>query len=573
MEDKSLRERIAAWIAGNPKRNIPIEVSLPVQSTPALAEAIIENAEAETLPARIPENNFAGNPIFSISYSGEKNLGELGPVIDYRPNFEILRFRSWQSFLESEITQMVIRKYLLWVLGSGLKLKTAPAKLVLKSEGITVDAEEFNDITEARFEVYANSTAPDFADMQNLHKIGRICLKNAIIGGDVLVILRYQNDNITVQLIDGSQVRAPLMSAAENAAATARGNTIKNGVEVSAKGEHIAYYVAKPNTFYQFDRIEAKSGGPGLTQAFLVYGMEYRLDYVRGLPMIAAVLETLKKLDRYKEATVASAEERQKIAYYIQHGIGSTGENPLAKQITRAFKTDITEDLPVDIDGNQLANKIAVSTNKQVFNMPNDSKLESLESTNELHFKDFYSVNIDLVCAALMIPPNVALSKYDSNFSASRAALKDWEHTIRVSRDDFATQFYKRIYDYWLEIQILNNKIQAPGFMMGRLRNLRTVIDAYKTATFLGPNVPHIDPLKEVKAEREKLGPLGNSIPLTTVEAATEAVNGGNSDENMEQFAEELAQADELGIFKYIPSATTGEPAQNPPEGDPPPTD
>jgi hypothetical protein len=60
------------------------------------------------------------------------------------------------------------------------------------------------------------------------------------------------------------------------------------------------------------------------------------------------------------------------------------------------------------------------------YNMPRDSELKEVQSKNELYFKDFYTVNVDLVCSSINMPPEVAMSKYNSNYSASRAALKDW---------------------------------------------------------------------------------------------------------------------------------------------------
>ena len=49
-----------------------------------------------------------------------------------------------------------------------------------------------------------------------------------------------------------------------------------------------------------------------------------------------------------------------------------------------------------------------------------------------------------------------------------------------------------------------------------------------KNVEFVGEMFPHIDPLKEVKAERAKLGPRYRNVPLTTHERATRAL--GNSD-------------------------------------------
>lgn len=494
--------------------------------------------------------NFSGKALFAVSYTGEKNLGELGPIVDYRPDYDLLRLRSWQSYLESEISQIVINKFTLWVIGSGLKLKAQPNKTALATEGVIINSEAFNEQAESRWWVYSNSKLCDYKGMETLHDIAKKAEKNSIIGGDVLVVLRLQNGNVTVQLIDGAHLRQPFYSSPEIEAATIKGNIIRNGVELSPTGEHVAFYVMKPNAVMETYRIEAK-GVTGITQAFLVYGLEYRLDNVRGLPLISAVLESTKKLERYKEATLGSAEERQKIAYSIEHNEISDGENPLQKQLAKAFNADInTDDLPIDVNGVHLSNTVAATTGKQAINMPRGASLKTLESKNELYFKDFYSVNIDLICAALGVPPNVAMSKYDSNFSASRAALKDWEHTLNVRGAEFANNFYKKIYDFWLEIEILKNKIQAPYFIIALNQKNEFVLSAYKACRFIGPAVPHIDPLKEVKAEREKLGSRGASIPLTTVEDATEALNGGDSDSNMEQFSEELKEAKRLEIFQ-----------------------
>lgn len=508
-----------------------------------------------------------GSPLFTVSYDGEKNLGEIGPIKEYTLDYAALRLRSWQSYLESEITQTVLNKFRIWVIGSGLKLQSDPVKKVLESENIKIKPEEFNEITEARFRIYSRSRQSDYSSMGNLQIGAHTAFINSIIGGDVLVVLRYVNDEVKYQLIDGAHVVSPMINSHEVSAVKTRGNVIKNGIELSPKGEHIAYFVKSSKDLFSIERIPARGEKSGKLMAYLVYGMKYRLDNHRGMPLIATVLETIKKLERYKEATVGSAEERQKIAYSIEHQQFSTGESPLTKNLAKAYDLDggLNNDLPVDVNGNKLADTVSVSTNKQAFNMPIGASLKILESKNELYFKDFYSTNINLICAAIGIPPEVALSKYDSNFSASRAALKDWEHTINVTRIHFAFQFYQPFYNLWLETEILKMKITAPGYLKGIMDKNNMVLDAYQNARFVGANVPHIDPLKEVNAERAKLGAKAINIPLTTVEAATEALNGGDSDSNIEQFAEELAESERLGL-KEVPvvvAGTNSDPAED----------
>lgn len=477
--------------------------------------------------------------IFTFSYDGEKTPGEIGIIKEYDLDYAALRARSWQSYLESEITQDIIKRFATWVIGGGLKLQSEPIELLLENSGIQLDVQSFSKLVEAKFNLLAKSEMIDHAQLDNLNRLAKTAFINAIVGGDVLIIQRIVNGKLTEQLIDGSHVMNPWINSEEVRKDINAGFTVKNGIVTGKRGEHIAYYVR--GTDGDFTRIKSKIKIKGtksfLHQAFLVYGLKYRLNDNRGIPLIAAVLETLKKLDRYKEATVGSAEEAAKIAYFIEHGNNSTGESPLTQNIVAGLGLD---NPTLKDDGLQVANKIAATTNKQVFNMIPDSVLKTLNHTAEIHFKEFYTTNINIICAAIEIPPEVALMKYDSNFSASRAALKDWEHTISVNRGDMSFGFYQKIYSFWLSNEVLNNRVKAPGYIESLISGDTELRESYENARFVGAGVPHIDPLKEVNAERAKLGPLGANTPLTTVEAATEAVNGGDFDSNSKQFLREV---------------------------------
>lgn len=503
-------------------------------------------AKVDTLQAEAHLRGGFYRPLLSISFDGEKNLGELGAVTKYHLDYQALRYRSWESYLSSEITQTVINKQVNWVIGNGLKLQSEPVELVLQSEGINNNKlKEFSNLAEARFKLFTDSKKTDYSHLKSLQKLAKVAYKNAKIGGDCLTILRLEKGFLNVQLVDGSHIKTPLFSDHKKKALE-RNNTIVNGVELDSKGRHVAYYVQVGAE--DVKRILAKESKHGREMAFLVYGSEYRIDDNRGLPVMSGVLEALKKLDRYKEAAVGTAEETAKVAYTIEHESFSTGENPLQKALVDAHNVDSKQDVPLDVQGKAMAKEIAISTTKQVFNMPNGAKLNTLDTSNNLHFKEFYGVNFVGICAAVGIPPEVALGKYDSNFSASRAALKDWEHTLQLERKEFSDQFYQKIYNFWLDFQILFGKLQAPGYLLGLKDGNDMVVDSYRNSRFVGAIIPHIDPLKEVQAERLKLGTAGAHLPLTTAEAATEALNGGASVSNMVKFGVELAAAEKGGI-------------------------
>lgn len=515
----------------------------------------------ETLKQPVADFSTSGEsrPLMVLSFTGEKNLGEMGPAIDYRLDYSTLRIRSWQSQLESDICKTVIKRFVTWVVGDGLKLQSEPSDVVLKSEGVTINKQAFSDAVEARFGIFKKSKTSDYSEMNNIDLIAAAAFKNAIVGGDVLVIQRFDGENVNIQLVDGCHVQSPTLGSEWFPTALANGSSIINGIEISEKGKHIAFYVriySANRTFLRYDRIPARSNESGLQTAFMVYGSKHRLDNIRGLPLLAACLETAKKMERYKEAVLGSAEEISKFIYQVVHEAYSDGSNPLGDRLMEAsgFETDKLE-IPRDVAGKEIAKSVAASTNKQAINMPVGSKLEPVTNNNPMMFRDFYAVNTDLLCATVGIPPNVAMSKYDDSFSASRAAIKDWEHTLIIERNNFAFEFYEPVYAFWLDIEILKNKIQAPGYVLARRQNNTMALDAFRRTRWIGSQVPHIDPEKEVIAERLKLGSSAEAIPLTTVEASTEALNGGEYSSNVVQFGKELSVSKNNGI--EIPIKTT----------------
>jgi capsid protein len=500
--------------------------------------------------------------IGSLGYDGEKTPGEIGPIKSYFPDYVALRERSWQLFLESEVAQITINNFITWVIGDGLKIQSEPARDLIEEEIGPFNAQEFSKSFESRFGLFAGSRMADYADMVNLHMIEGEAFKNAIIGGDCLVILRLVDGVVKVELVDGCHVQSPIQGSDFYPGELPNGNKIVHGIELNARKQHVAYYVRKDYRTLEYQRIKARETDGDALMAFMVYGNKYRLDNHRGMPLLSVMFETAKKLERYKEATVGSAEERQKIVMAVEHDIFSTGENPLLSQTVLARDVGNTLNkglVPRDSFGEEIANRMAVTTKKQVYNLPLGAHLKALESKNELYFKDFYTTNIMLFTACAGIPYEVAMSKYDSNYSASRGAIKDWAHKLKVRRSHFSFQFMKPISEFCLEVWCFQKKIkQYAKYIRARALGDRMLMEAFRRCRFVGPNVPEIDAEKEVKAARLKLGDAGASMPMATLEQVTEDLGGGDSEANLEQYAQELKRSKSLGIKVDEPKPLNG---------------
>ena len=480
-------------------------------------------------------------PIVTLSYDGEKNPGELGVIKRYIPDYRALRHRGWQAYAESDVVQAVIESYIDWVIGEGLKPQVKTEEEILRDKGINIDVQAFAAQVERQFKLFLNSRKSTVNHETNLNTKMRDAMRNALISGDTLVVLNVdENNQLSVRCYDGHNVFTPVLGK-EQSAARERGNKLRHGVEVDPTGKHVAYYIWDGE---ESTRIPAFNPDTGMRMAYLIYGRKLRYGDVRGVPLIMAVLESIKKLDRYKEAMIGGAEERAKIAYQIVHRQGSTEENPLADNVRSSLalnaRIDGAPNDPID-DGIKLQQKITNTVGKSVFNMPLESELKALVSDVEFSFKDFFSTNLLPLCAAVGIPVEVAMKKFENNFSSSRAALKMWEHTMKVTRTDFGFHFNHLIYQMWLVLADIRGDINAPGlFRAVAVDKDDMLFEAYTKIKFNGPTVPHVDPMKEVKAERDKLGPKGANIPLTTPEEAAMNLGGGDIDIVKEGFEKQV---------------------------------
>ncbi len=553
----------------NPPAAIP-EASM----LPAVIERAVEVLETETNTRQEPMafefgyGGYGGNGVYSNTgpvpimagvFNGQKSEGSMGLPMDLRVDARALRFRAYEANTTNDIITIVTGKFFKWVIGNGLKMRPKPNKKILEFEKINLDPRAFAANVEEYFEQYAASERSDYAGMDNLHANASKAFETAFLGGDCLVILRVdENNNVTSQVIDGQHVNNPVSSTTQQLAAS--GNVLINGIEVDPTGKHVAFWVRKqpltnggasnPLLAYEYERIEAYGAESGCLMAWMVYGKKNRIDHHRGISMLSAILEKITKLDRYTEATVATAEERAKLVWTVVHGKSSIGDNPLMDGL-RAKLTGFSPDSPF-IQGQMAANQIALSEERKVYNLPVDSELKTVSSQQEIDYGVFWTAVFDQLCAAMEIPPEVALQKYNSNYSASRAAIMGWEYIVKVYRKRFSEKYYQPFYDLWLYVHVLKGKVEAPGYIESKHAGNKEVVEAYSAAQFTGVNMPNIDPLKEANSIRVMLG-INDQTPLITHEEAAERLGAGDFDANLDKIADEMELIKEAGLPDILP--------------------
>lgn len=473
-------------------------------------------------------------PVVNKNWDGEKTPGELGDVIRNIPDYLRLRLRSMDAYATTDIVKIITSKFFKWVIGSGLKLQVEANRIVLELEGINFDSKKFQKVTEARFQVYANSKNCDYSRQKNLHELADDFFQGSFLGGDTLVICRFEDYGPTAQFISGEHIRTPYFDQELMSGVTSRGNFVEHGIEYNQRGETVAFFinVKEANSILgKFERIAAYGEKTNRRLAWMIYGQKLSPDHKRGVPQISQILEKVRKLDRYTEASVAKAEQAAKIIYTIKHQEYSTGENPLEGIMKQKLKIDNKGVVDGYVVGDGLASRVAETTAGMAINLPPGAEFDSFDTNIESSFEQFYRAVFNSLCASVDIPPEVALQMYNSNYSASRAAINGWGYVVDIYRKKFTEDFYKPFYQLWLEFEILRNKIDAPGFILAITKNDFMITESYSQCRFTGKNMPHIDPLKEIKAIREMLG-TDDTTALISREQAAESLNAGDWSEN-----------------------------------------
>lgn len=525
--------------------------------------SMIPKKSAEDVLSEFPGGTYYD--LGTYNFNGEKNLGGVGPMIDYRLDFNGLAIRSWQAMLESDKAQIAIKRLITWVIGNGLRPQSQPVVSVLENNGIEIDKAKYSKSVEDGWNLFRGSKYASYNGMKNLNELSKEAEKNAMIGGDILVIIRYVAGEVKVQHVDRMNVCSPFYGSQYFPQALANGNCIVDGVEINSRREHVAFYVRTyalsadvDKLFeYKFERVPAKNQKTGMTTAFLYYGDQHRIDNVRGITILAACLEKLKRMEEYSDAALDQAKEAAKVSYQQVTDLNGEGKATWSNNTVRGRNTNDssgsgTNNLPVDSAGTTLNRTLNVTSIGMAYNNPPGSEIKMLNNENPLYFKEFDEVHSNCFFAVIGIPPNVAMMLYNDSYSASRASQMDWVHILLTKWENHKVGYLDHIFAFWLDVQILKGNIQAPGYLLARAQSNNEVIQAYRGIRFIGTKPAQIDPKKEIEAARAIMGSSFDHVPFADMENMAENLDLGIWGENIKQAAEELKEANTLEL-KPIP--------------------
>lgn len=401
--------------------------------------------------------------------------------------------------------------------------------------GLSDDAREAAEQAIAReFRLWAENAMCDAERQQNFYGLQQLAFLSMLMSGDVFALFGMKPNKRTpyqtvIRILEADRVSTPDSTGESESVETDNGGRIIDGVEIDREGEVIRYHIASRNPNAQNDAQEliwtaVDAYGRSTGYPNILHVMTYeRPEQRRGIPFVAAEIEQLKQFSRYMNAELAANVVSAMLTVFI------TSEDDDGKF---GMEDAVNDEEKVTDDDFQL--ELAPGA---VYSLPPGKKIDSLNPLRANNqFENFVNTCIMTIASSMGIPKEVLVKKYESNYTAARAALLDFWRTVRVYRTRFNSTFNQPVYEQWLSEAVANGRIEAPGFF-----DDPAVRQAWCGCVWMGASMGHVDPLKEVKAAAER---INNNISTQEQEAAE--YNGNDWAANVRQRRKEVAVAEEL---------------------------
>ncbi len=474
------------------------------------------------------------------------NAVSTSPIEDIDWNNATLRQRGRMLYMAAPVAAAAINVVRTKMIGTGLKLKCAVNRDILKISDSA--AEKWQKQTEAEFKMWAEKAVNcDALGKDNFYKLQSSAVKAWLMSGDTFAVLKHIYEeklnpySLRIQLIEADRVRTPVDADMLDYGAgvygftegrTQSGNKIHDGVEVDKNGKIVAYYIHNcyPNQAIWYEtpeavRVEARGTLTGIPNILQIMDAE-RPDQYRGVTYLAPVIEVLLQSRRYTESELVAALVQAMMTGWIERD-----EN--------AQNMGFLEDTSEDEDDNDSGNPEYQMRPGEVYKLKRGEKIVfGNPNIPTAGFSEFMDSIFKMAGAALEIPKEVLLKEFTASYSASKGALEEMREMIKMRRSWFVSDFCKPIYEAWLAEAVAIGRIKSPGFFENPL-----IREAWCGSRWDGPAQTHLDPKKEAEANE-----LIVKNGWKTNEQITREYYGENFTENISILAEEAQMVKKIGF-------------------------
>ena len=445
-------------------------------------------------------------------YTGEKFAGGWGLNRDYEiVDLPQVRRHSLELWRSNPIANAIFGRLETKVINDGLRVEALPEGRFIGLADDSPELQEWSESIEAFTHLYASDASlVDERERFNLYQLQRQAYSTAKLSGDCLVIRRI--DGITmmprIQLVDGKHIETPhLFPLGVN---TKTGRTVISGVEIDSRGREVGYWVRtralKPSTSILFDFtyefVSAFGANSGRRVANLVYGSRLRVDEYRGMPLLAATMQMLKQIDRLLDnSQLASALDASLVLSVMTDKDAPKDIKSMigGGTLRTAATQEKTVNAPQPDGGTKPIQFKQFSNGMIVENLAPGKKIESHNTRHpnpDVAKAALFGMN--LCGASSEVPPEILLLSFNSNFSASRQAVNEFDAIRRKEHSQFNPLFNEPIYkDIVIGLDI-TGKLSSPGLLEALVTGDRMTFNAWTQTKWSSTAELSVDMLKHV---------------------------------------------------------------------------
>ena len=335
---------------------------------------------------------------------------------------------------------------------------------------LTTDDEDWNREALSQWSDWCEQL--DLAGHYDLLGLLRQCIRSAYTDGDLGIGMVDEDGDLRVQVVEGDRVAEEMRAGIQ----IDRNNPI-GGVMVDwDTGRPQSYLVGRRNAGGILEKCE-----PWDADSFILFYRRQRPDQVRGVPLLAPVIQTARDLDKYLTAT--------RIAANVQATFGVFIKRHNAAQLQLANSRAVT--------GTTDYRTMPMKTGQIMFLQPDEDVTGFSPTVPSQQFDQIAKFWVRLIAVGMGSTYECLMSDYgDMSFSASRVQLMEHDHINREWQRLLIQRVLQRLYRVWVAKRMTSVAEGGCGMLDFNSQ-------AFDHAGWIGPASESIDPVGDASAQME----------------------------------------------------------------------